>query len=138
MLPYIDGSIGYFPLKTRGRSETKRDIMIHIEKILEAYHEVSFVIGFNRDCAIGTFHIQHGRLGSWRSGCHLRRDLSDYMVVTRREGEKNNLIDGGSLISMMVSFKRNTSMGPRYTNNFLRKIREERIIIIIMITIEIT
>jgi len=90
MLPYINSSIGYPPLKTRGRSKTKWDIMIHVEKILKVYHKVPFVIRFNGDCVIGTFHIQHSCLGSWRSSSHLRRNLSDYVVMTRREREKDN------------------------------------------------
>jgi hypothetical protein len=137
MFPYINSGIGYFALKTRSGGKTKWDIVIHVEKTLEVYHEVPFVIGFNGDRAIGTFHVQCSSLCSWRSSSHLRRELSDYVVMTR--GERRMFESNGeSLISTKVSFKRIAGMGPRYANNFLRKIREEKMIVIIMRTIKIT
>ena len=64
MFPYIHSSVSYFALKARGRCKTEWDIVIHIEKTLKVYHEVLFVIRFNRDCVIGTFHVQCSSLGS--------------------------------------------------------------------------
>jgi hypothetical protein len=43
---------------------------------------------------------------------------------------------GESLISAMVSFKHIAGMGLHYANNFLHKIGEEKMIIIIMRIIE--
>jgi hypothetical protein len=77
VLPDIDSSIGYFALETGGGCETKRNIVVNVKDPIVMYNKVPFVIGFDRDRAIGTFHIQHGSLSSQRSGSHLRKILSD-------------------------------------------------------------
>src|ERR1700733_12933005 len=73
VLPDIDSGISYFALKTGGRGESKWDIMIHVEKAIKVYNEVPFVIRFDGNHVIGTFHIQCGSLSSWRCSSYLRK-----------------------------------------------------------------
>jgi hypothetical protein len=72
MFPDVNGGISYLTLKTRSGCETKRNIVIHEEETIKKHNDVSFVIRFHGDCAIGTFHIQRGSLSTMRSGCDLR------------------------------------------------------------------
>ena len=57
VFPDVNSCIGNFALETRGRGETEQDIVVDVETSIKMDDQVSFVIWFHRNGAIGTFHV---------------------------------------------------------------------------------
>lgn len=66
VLPYVYGGVRDLSLETRSRGETKWNILVNVEEVLEANHEEAFVIGFHGHGAIGAFYIKGSRLSARR------------------------------------------------------------------------
>ena len=57
VFPDVDSRISDFTLKARGRGETKWGIVVDVETPVKVDDQVSLVIRFHGDGAIGTLHI---------------------------------------------------------------------------------